>query len=143
MPSRDDLAQLGFGLIAEFCHRHVEGVVAGALAARPSTSRVDIPPTHRPSRLGQHISMYVVVPPISAAMLAGLVRVFGKGRHEGQIDVHVRIDETRKDELSRASMTSVSGGRFEVCADASDGFVFDVDVGAGSANPPLRCRRFG
>ncbi len=41
---------------------------------------------------------------------AGLVRVLGEGRHEGQIDVDVRIDEAGEDQLPAASMTSVPGG---------------------------------
>ena len=51
------------------------------------------------------------MPPTSAAMLAGFVRVLGERRHEGQIDVDVRIDEAGEDAACpAASMTSASGG---------------------------------
>ena len=59
--------------------------------------------------------MYVVVPPINAAMLAGLMGVLGERRHERQIDVDVRIDEAGKTSFPDASMTSASGGASSSC----------------------------
>ena len=63
------------------------------------------------------------------------MRVLGEGRHEGQIDVDVRIDEAGEDELAGGIDDFGVRGSFEVCADAGDGLVFDVDVGAVCGSP--------
>ena len=79
--------------------------------------------------------MQVVVPPTSAAMLAVCCVSFAIGRHEGQVDVHVRVDESGEDVLAGGIDHFSAGRRFEVRADARDGFVFDEDVCPDSGSP--------
>ncbi len=79
----DDFAQLRFGFIAELRDRHVEGIIAGAVSIGLLLPE-GIALCASSKREGQHISMYVVVPPIRAAMLAvscvSLAKVDIKGR---------------------------------------------------------------
>jgi hypothetical protein len=57
------------------------------------------------------------------------MRVFGKGAHEGQINVHVRIDEPWKNVLPARIDDLSAGGRFEVPAYSGNRFVLAKNVG--------------
>ena len=86
--------------VVELGDRHVERVVAGAVAFG--------------LRLPELIAFQRIVEPRRAAHFdegrgaadqrrdaGGLVRVLGEGRHERQIDVDVRIDEAGENQLAR------------------------------------------
>src|SRR6267142_2427148 len=123
----DNLSQLRFRFLHKLGYRHVKGVVTRALAVG--------------LRLPKLIAFQRIVVAIGTAHLnvgcrstyerrdaAGLVRVFGKGRHERKIDVHMGIDETRKNEFAGGVDDFRVRRSLNTFADACDGFVFDVDI---------------
>ena len=69
MPRFDDLAQLRLGLVVELRHAHVKGEIARRFAHRLCHPELEAFERAHRSRAGQHISMSVVVPPTSAALL--------------------------------------------------------------------------
>ncbi len=73
--------------------------------------------------------MKVVVPPEKCRDTGGLVRVLGKRRHEGQIDVDMRINESGKNPLpSGVDDFRVRRNR-EIGANPGDGLIFGVNLG--------------
>ena len=67
---------------------------------------------------------------------ACFVCVLRESSHEGEINVHVRIDKAWENKFA-AGVNDLSVGRsFEVLANAGDGFIFRVDVGARSRRSP-------
>ncbi len=126
-----DLAELGFGFVVEFGDGHVESVVAGAVAfgfgfpELITFQRIVI------ARGAAHFDIGGGAAD-QRRDAGGFVRIFGEGRHEGQIDVDVGIDEAGENQFAGGIDDFGAGGDFEVLADAGDGFVFDVDVGGGA-----------
>src|SRR3954471_23011542 len=55
------------------------------------------------------------------------MRVFGECRHEWQINVHVGIDKTREDELTRSLDRFCSRRNGKILPDSSDDLVLDVN----------------
>src|SRR5467141_3159361 len=123
----NNLSQLRFRFFHKLGDRHMESVVARALAVG--------------LRLPELITFQCIIVAIGAAHFnvccrptyerrdaTGLVRVFGKGRHEGKIDVHVGIDETRKDKFPGGVDDFRVRRSLDIFADACDCFVFDVDI---------------
>ena len=128
----DDLAQLPFGLRFESRHRHVEGVVAGAGACRLALPKLIALDRVIEARRAAHFD-------ISGGAAhqrgdaAGFVGVLREGGHEGQIEMHMRVNKAGEDEVARGIDDLGAGGRVEVGAEASDGLVFDIDVGVRTA----------
>ena len=58
--------------------------------------------------------------------------LIGEGRHEGQVDVDVRIDKSREDQLAGSIDYLRAGRRFQIRPDASNGVAFGKDVRAES-----------
>src|SRR6267142_4175580 len=123
----DNLSQLRFRFLHKLGYRHVKGVVTRALAVG--------------LRLPKLIAFQRIVVAIGTAHLnvrcrstyerrdaAGLVRVLGKGRHERKIDVHMGVDETRKNEFAGGVDDFRVRRSLDIFADACDSFVFDVDI---------------
>lgn len=124
----NDFAKLGFGITDELGDGHVEGVVAGGMAGGFGLPEV--------------VALECVVIAIGAAHFdegggatdesgdaGGFVGVFGEGGHEGEIDVHVGIDEAGEDEFAGGVDDFGAGRSVEIFADAGNGFVFGIDVG--------------
>src|SRR6267378_536021 len=123
----NNLSQLRFRFFHKLGDRHVKSVVARALAVG--------------LRLPELIAFQRIIVAIGAAHFnvgcrstyerrdaAGLVRVFGKGGHEREIDMHVGIDETWKNEFAGGVDDFRVRGSLDILADACDSFVFDVDI---------------
>src|ERR1700687_1911268 len=97
----NDFAQLRFGSFHELGNRHVEGIIAGTLAVGFGFPKL--------------ITLQRIVSAIGAAHFdvrgsaadeprnaGGFVGIFGKSRHERQINVYVRVDKTWENEFSRS-----------------------------------------
>ena len=72
--------------------------------------------------------MNVVVPPTKRRAARGLVRVLRERAHERQIDVHVRIDETRENIFAGRIDNFVGLDVVDLGIDPRDRFVFAEDV---------------
>ena len=60
------------------------------------------------------------------------MRVFGKSCHERQVNVYVRIDESRKHQLS-SRIDGLSARRYiEGLSDRGNGLILDLDIAAGT-----------
>jgi hypothetical protein len=127
-PVTHDLAQLGLRVLIESAYRHMEGVIAGA----PVLGFI----------LPQAISCQRVLRPGWAAHLnyccraadecrhAGrLMSIFGKRRHEGQIDVYMRIDEPGEDPLSACIDYLRTGWNRQIRANSGDRLILNVYLG--------------
>src|ERR1700746_1803180 len=123
----DDLPQLRFGFRHKLGYRHMERVIARAVTVG--------------FRLPELVAVERIVIAIRAAHFdvscrsadkrrnaAGLVRIFCKRRHEWEIDMHVRIDEARENQLAGGiDNFGVRRGR-KIFADSRDGLVLDVNI---------------
>src|ERR1700736_1391675 len=123
-----DLPQLGLRVLIEPGHGHVKGVIASA----PAFSFF----------LPQVIPRQSVLTPGRAAHLneccraaeqcrdAGcLMSIFGKRRHEGKIDVYMRVDESGEDPPSRRIYDLSSLRDREIRADPRDRLILNVYLG--------------
>src|SRR6267142_5583622 len=123
----NNLSQLRLRLFHKLGDRHMESVVARALAVG--------------LRLPELITFQRIIVAIGAAHFnvscrstyerrdaTGLVRVFGKGSHERKIDMYVGIDKTRKNEFAAGVDDFRLRRSLDIFADACNSFVFDVDI---------------
>src|SRR5580692_3993797 len=93
-----DLAQLGLSVLIEPTHRHMKGVIASALAF--SFFLPQVIPRQSVLTPGRAAHLNECCRTADECRDAGrLMSIFGKGRHEGQIDVDMRINESGEDPL--------------------------------------------
>ena len=124
----NDGAELGFGEIVVAGDAHMEGVVAGRESFGLWSSKV-----------GRRLERFLFAGGAAhfdesggasneGGLAGGFVIVFGKGSHEGKVDVDVGVDETREDKLP-GGVDDFIGFHVEVLADGGDLLVFAIDVG--------------
>ncbi len=55
------------------------------------------------------------------------MRVLGESGHKGQINMHVRINETRENEFASGVNGFSARRRIQILADSGDGLTFNIE----------------
>src|SRR5271165_7182612 len=123
-----DLAQLGLSVLIEPTHRHVKGVIASAPAFGFFLPQVI--PRQSVLTSGRAAHLNECRRAADECRDAGrLMSIFGKRRHEGHIDVDMRVDESGKDPLARRIDHFGLRRNREIRADPRDRLILNVYLG--------------
>src|SRR5438093_5577801 len=126
-PTLHNVNELLLGPVVIAGYAHVEGKIAGALA--PSSAKPQFKCAHGSVSPGwtNHLDESGGAAD-QRRFAGGFVGVLGESAHERQINVHVRVDETREDHFTRGVDHFGVGWSCEIARNAADGLAFAENV---------------